>query len=262
MLNVSRHLILLCLGVAIPFSSGAATAPSLITWQSLARKVGQSEENRLQSIVAIRKIPHLQLQLYRALSTSDRPLALEVIGALNMRALLPDLLTRMTSDADGFTVLAVTSLMTDKNSKQILHLYSEALAPSRIDRLPAPVAVAMLEPFARMNVKLPRTTLLKLSASSSPDIRASLLSYLRVMALRNGVLENLDLVTEMTLASEVQIRLQAISISAELASKPRMFQLSSVKSLDELNDLCLREAGSTLKEACLSFLAVGLATKQ
>lgn len=265
MMKQARRLLLSCVGVAFLFGAGAAQAATVkkptVSWQTLARKVGQSEENRAQSIRAIQQIPHLQLQLYRALSTPDRPLALEVIGALNMRALLPDLFSRMTTDEDGFTVLAVTSLMTEKNSNQILHLYTEALAPSRQSSVSVPVIVAMLEPFARLNVKLPRATLLKLSAASSPDVRASLLSYLRVMALRNGVLENLDLVTDMTRAPEVQVRLQAISISAELASKPRMFQLSSVKSLDELNDLCLREPGTTLKEACLSFLAVGLAAK-
>jgi hypothetical protein len=119
----------------------------------------------------------------------------------------------------------------------------------------------MMEPMARMNVKLPRATLLKLSGASSPDTRSALLYYLRVMAVRNGVLQNLDLLTEMTRAPEVQLRMQAISASAEIASKPRMYHLSSLKSIEELNELCLREAGSSVKEACLSFLAVGIAGK-
>lgn len=237
-------------------------AKPAVRWQTLARKVGQSEDFRAQAIREMKRIPHLQQQMYRALSTSDRPLALETIGALNLRSLLPDLLARAATDDDGFTVLAVNALMTDKNAGQILRLYSEALSPSRLDRLSVPVVVAMLEPMARMNVKLPRLTLLKLSGASSPDTRSALLYYLRIMALRNGVLENLDLVTEMTRASEVQLRLQAISISAEIAARPRAIRLSSLKSLEELNDLCLREAGSSLKEACLSFLAVGVAAKK
>ncbi len=240
-------------------ASHSPVVKSTASWQSLARKVGQSEEFRDRAIREVKRIPHLQAQLYRALSTEDRPLALEVIGALNLRSLLPDLLSRASGDEDGFTVLTVNALMTSKNSDQILTIWSRALANP--DSVSVPVQIAMLEPMGRMSWKLPRTTLSKLAESRSPETRSSVLNYLRAMALRNGVLENLDLVTEMTRARETQVRLQAISISAEISAQPRMFRLSSVKSIDELNSLCLRESGASLKEACLSFLAVGVAVK-
>ena len=280
MLKATRRLVLIGAGLAVLFGSCVVEAhskPTLksanrvliptqtkqqIHWQSIARKVGQSEENRADAIRDLRRIPFLQVEMYRALSTPDRPFALEVIGALDMRSLLPDLLLRASTDDDGFTVLAVNSMMTAKNADFILKNYTDHLAPSHIGTLSAPVVVAMMEPMARMNVRLPRSTLLKLSSATSPEIRSSVLYYLRLMAIRNGQLENLDLVTEMTRAREMQLRLQAISASAEIASQPAITKLSSLKSLDELSKLCLREAGSAAKEACLSFLAVGVAVKR
>lgn len=231
-------------------------------WTSLAREVGQSEEHRDRFIQTLRHLPHLSTDLRVALSSkTDRPLALEVIDALNLQNLLPDLVARVQQDNDGFTAVAVNGLMTEKSSRAILQKYASLLEPSKISHLSAPVIVALLEPLGRLNTKLPRATLLRLSKDASPDVRSALLYYLRVMALKNSSTTHLDLVTDMTRAPEVQLRLQAISVTAEIDTSRHEFKIPALKTLSELNTLCLREAGSTLKEACLSFLAVNVARR-
>jgi len=241
-------IVVCCSGAGARSSKGArphftVKSPS---WQTLARKVGQSEEGREAAIQALRRLPTLSADLHRALTSSDRPLALEVIGALELRNFLPDLVDLIPADSDGFTALAVNGLMTDKTSPEILRTYSSLLTRS----LPAPVTVALLEPMARKKVSLPRSTLEKLANAQSPDVRSALLYYLRIMALRYSVSSDLDLVTDMIRAPEGQLRLQAISVSAELQARPRLAR--SLKSPEDLNSICSHE--NALKEACLSFL--------
>ncbi len=251
-------------GIAL-FSSPSLPAPptSSRSWTSLAREVGQSEENRAHAIRALQKLPTLSADLREALkSPFDRPLALEVIGALQLRNLIPDLVLLVPNDPDGFTTLAVNALMTAESTPSILKTYSHLLDDAPKAHLSTPVIVAMLEPMARTNLKLSRGTLLNLAASPSPDVRSALLLYLRVMALKNESLDNLDLVTDMTNASEVQVRLQAISVSAEILARRRTLKLGSLRSFEDLNSLCLRELGSTLKEACLGLLAQPVAAKE
>ena len=170
--------------------------------------------------------------------------------------MVPELLERVRADQDGFLTLAINSMMNEKNQKSILSYYSGLLEkPSSLSN---PVVIAILEPLGRLGVQIPRRTLLNLKNDGTADVRTSLLYYLRMMALRNRVFENLDLVTALTKAPEYQIRLQAISVSAELRSKTKI-ELSSLKSRDDLMALCTRETQNSVKEECLHFVAVQVA---
>jgi hypothetical protein len=258
--SVVQLLIALSFGVALSISQPASAADR---WTVLARKVGQSEEQRASAIRELKRMPNLSASLRKALYTSERPLALEVISALELRGMMPELIELVPTDRDGFVTLALNSMMTDKNQSFILDTYIDLLDPKYQSSLSASAIMAMLEPLGRVGIKLSRPTLTALKKNPSPEIRGSLLYYIRIMALRNRVFENLDLVTEMTKAEEFQLRLQAISVSAEILSEvksPTVHQ--ALKSREDLNGLCSQESDSKIKDVCLSFLTVNVAAKK
>lgn len=189
-------------------------ANSAATWTVLARRVGFSEEYREAAVRELRSMRGLDAQLSRALTTDDRPLALEVITDLNLRQFVPRMISLVPSDEDGFLTLAVNSMMTEANRPRVLSLYSDLLSDWRAHSVGS--IVAMLEPLGRLGKRLPRTTLVALKSHPSPDVRDATLYYLRMMSLRHGSTDNVDLVDALTHDSTVQVRDHARDVQAEL----------------------------------------------
>ena len=256
--------LLLVVGVAFLFSAVSFAASSNVrwpkaAWQDLAKKVGTSEDVRDAAITQLKTVAGLNSKLKKAIYTSDRPLALDVISALDLKEMIPDLLLHVPADPDGFLTVAVNAMMTDKNQTQILNSYQENLAPEQLTRTSPGAIVAMLEPLGRLAIKLPKQVVRGLSVHTSPEVRSSLLYYLRMMALRHGVYENLDLVADMLRAKEFQIRLQAVSVSAEvlaLTAKTKV-QISGSAGLADLKTVCEAEKAKQIREACMNFIANG-----
>ncbi len=254
----------LCISVTAQASAKKAPA-KLESWTSLARKVGQSESDteRENAITALKKIQDLSQRLRVGLTTDDRPLALETISALNLRGLIPELLLKVPTDHDGFLTLAVNSMMDASNQDRILKFYANQLKPEKLSDVSTPTIVAILEPLGRLGTPLPRKALTALASHRSPDVRSAAIYYFRMMGLRNGVLENLDLLTRFTSASEYQLRLQAISVIAELIGHEKTStRIAKLPSRDDLGDLCLQERNTELKESCLFFLSTSVAVKR
>jgi len=228
--------------IAVPgFAWGA---PS---WMDLARKVGESEENRASVIAQLRQTPGLKSKISKAIYTKNRPLALDVISALEMKELIPDLLLHVPADPDGFLTVAVNSMMDSKNQKSILDSYKANLSQAGVSNA---AILAMLEPLGRMNVVLSRDVLTGLAQSSSPEVRSAVLYYLRMMALRNKRFENLDLLAKLLRAPEFQIRLQAVSVSHEIGAH------AGVPDSSEMKKVCEAEKTASIRQACLSFVAL------
>lgn len=231
--------------LALFSSSGAlAAAPS---WTDLARKVGESEENRASVIAQLRHIPNLKSKLSKAIYTKDRPVALDVISALEMKEMIPDLLLHVPADPDGFLTVAVNSMMDSKNQKSILDSYVTNLSSPGVSNA---AVVAMLEPLGRMNIALSREIVVGLSESPSPEVRSSLIYYLRIMALRNKRYDNLDLLASLLHAPEFQIRLQVVSVAHEIGAR------AGVPAVGEMKKVCEAEKTPSIRQACLSFVAI------
>lgn len=249
-------------------SSKTARAPKRVarlsapreSWQSLARKVGQSEDFRASAIRDLKRLPHLSGDLRQALRTSDRPLALEVISALEIRSLIPDMIALVPQDPDGFMVLGVNALMTSQTRDSILNLYLDNLQPKTLNAVSTGAIIAMLEPLGRLGVELSGATFTAISRHRSPDVRGSLLYYVRMMALRHDNLIYADYANDLTSAAEYQLRLQAISTSAEIAAiNGSRRRTAHLKDRSDLTKLCGRETEERLREACLSFLGSNVA---
>ena len=226
--------------------SAFAEAPS---WKDLARKVGESEEHRAAVIAQLRKVPSLKTKLSQAIYSKDRPLALDVISALDMKELIPDLLLHVPADPDGFLTVAVNAMMDSQNQKRILDSYKDTLASSGVSFA---ALVAMLEPLGRMNVSISREVLLNLSVSASPEVRSAVIYYLRIMALRNKRYDNLDLLAGFLKSREFQLRLQAVSVAGEIGAR------AGVPAVTEMKSVCEAERTPSIRSACLAFIAVRL----
>jgi hypothetical protein len=244
----------LCL-FAFLFSVAAFAATSKAThvasWTDLAKKVGESEDNRASVIAQLRKIPGLKSKLKKAIYTKDRPLALDVISSLEMKDMIPDLLLHVPADPDGFLTVAINSMIDGKNQTSVLNSYQDALSSPGVSNA---AVVAMLEPLGRLGIELTREILNALRDSASPEVRSSLVYYVRVMTLRNQKTGNLDILASLLKAPEFQIRLQTVSVSAEiLALTPK--SLTGVPSRSDLKAVCETEKTPSIKAACLAFIA-------
>lgn len=226
-----------------------STSALASSWQELARKVGESEEGRQAVIASLRKIPQLKKKLEKAIYSKDRPLALDVISSLEMKEMIPDLLLHVPADPDGFLTVAVNSMMDSKNQRSILDSYVSNLSSSGVSFA---AVVAMLEPLGRMNIALKRDVLNSLASSTSPEVRSSVIYYLRIMALRNKRYEHLDLLAQFLKSAEFQLRLQAVAVGGEIGSRP------GVPSIVDLKSTCEAEKTPSIRAACLSFVAVRL----
>jgi hypothetical protein len=140
-------------------------------------------------------------------------------------------------------------MMDSKNQKTILDSYLGNLSSKGVSFA---AVVAMLEPLGRMNILVPRDVLSTLGSSPSPEVRSSVIYYLRIMALRNKRTENLDLLASFLRSAEFQLRLQAVSVSSEIGVKP------GVPSVAEMKNVCEAEKTPSIRSACLSFVAVRL----
>lgn len=223
-------------------------------WIQRARKVGQSETPaaRNAALAGLRKQKNLSSKLVKALDSKDRALALDAIGALPLKDLVPELQKRASSDPDGFLILTLSSLLDQQNKDSILSTYKEAL-DNESEVSPAAI-VAMLEPLGRLGEVLDKSILEKLAAHPYPEVRSAVLSYIRAHALLHNKRDHDNLVTKAIGAPEFQIRMQAISFAKEINSqsgKPAILPHS------ELEKHCLKERASRVREQCLVLIRKG-----
>lgn len=233
----------------------APSAYSAQAWIARARKVGQSETAaaRDSALASLRKQKNLAEKLTKALDTKDRPLALDAIGALPMKNLIPELQNRVPTDSDGFLILTLSSLLDNENKDSVLKTYTETLN-GNIESVSAGAIVAMLEPLGRLGEQLSKETLTKLEAHAYPEVRSSLLSYLRVLTLTHNKRDNDAMITKALAAPEFQLRLQAVSIIKEISLQAGRTPIIAPAELDKH---CQKEAAVRVKEQCLTFLRRG-----
>ncbi|MCM2282849.1 MAG: hypothetical protein NDI61_13500 [Bdellovibrionaceae bacterium] len=221
-------------------------------WTQLARKVGisETEAERLQAIAALRADTKLSSNLIAALDSDNRLLALDVIVALSMREMVPELLSRITSDEDGFLTLNLNALLEEKNKDLIFSRYQEILKPAEIAQLSPAAIVAMLEPLGRAGFVLPRASVDELFRQAFPEVRAAVIYYVRMLALRHSRRDHVRVLSEALRAGEFQIRLQAISTLLELTRSSGRPPVTREK----LTRRCEKESHPKVKRQCFWIL--------
>lgn len=248
-----KDFILRLLYFVLSFTFVGLEAEGAESWVARARKVGQSETPaaREGALRSLRKHKNLSAKLVKALDTSNRALALDVIAALPLKSLLPELQARVSSDPDGFLILALSSLIDETNKDSVLKTYTEALNDS--DRLSPGAIVAILEPLGRLGQPIENEIALKLWSHPYPEVRSSLLSYIRVTALTHKKRDYDAIALKGLRASEFQLRLQTISFLNELTTAGS----TPLLKVSELEKHCQKERSVRIKSQCLSFLRRG-----
>lgn len=240
--------LLISLLVATPGDAVAAPASHEVSqWTRLARQVGQSETSRSAALRALRDIKDLNPTfLQKALDGPHRALALDVISALELRQLIPDLLNRVSSDEDGFLVLAINSLLDEEHKDLVIKSYLERLDPSRPQIYSPAALVAMLEPLGRLGIPLSKETVGHLLEHEYPEVRSAALLYVRSQILNFNSRDYSALVVKALNSSPLQLRLQAMYLIDEMAKKPTT---KSLLDLDTIAAACQKEKGS-VKDWC------------
>lgn len=223
------------------------------SWTYWARKVGQSETvaDRKRALTQLRSAKNLDSNLKNALSTVDRHLALDAIVALGLKEFVPELLSRVDSDEDGFLTLNLNALLDETNKVQIFNHYVSQLEPARASKISAAAIVAMLEPLGRAGHVLPKATIENLFLHTFPEVRSSVIYYARLMSLRNTRKDYHSILVKGLSAGEFQLRLQAVSVLNELT---KLNPSNAPVSREELSRRCKREKHSRVKGQCLWIL--------
>jgi hypothetical protein len=216
-------------------------------WAQLAvRLTGESDEIRQEALKLLKKLKTLKAQLRTALWTHQRPLALDVIATLKIKALLPELLKISASDEDGFVYLTINSLIDDKNYKKVVELYLRRLTHPVGKRIPSPAAkIAILDSLGRLRQALEAESVEDMMGTQSePDIQRAVLSYVRNFLLRKEHPEYWNAVERATRAKSYEVRVQAYFLVSEVQ---KSFEHESAK----LWSRCESDSNSELSALCL-----------
>jgi hypothetical protein len=186
------------------------------------RLTGESDSIRNEAIKNLKKEPHLAALLRRQLRGPHRFLALDVIAALKLQALLPDLLRLSESDPSGLSYLAINALMTTASRQQIIAIYRDRLLNPRPPQGEGPSQVLLLDSLALLGEPLPLEKLRTLLITSRwPEVQGAALNYARVAILQDHRFRYIDLIQDARLAKAFQVREQAVILAKELPPRLR-----------------------------------------
>lgn len=185
-----------------------------VDWVEAARRLtGESARVRTDSIGALRKIPDLEFRLRSALATGDRYLAFDAIVALELKSLVPDLISFSATDSSGYSYHALNAVASGPEMRRVLGIYRARLEESEL----RPAAkVAILDSFARTAIEIPGGTLDRLLQDSVPEVRESVLGYLRSSVIHHRRGADVSRVARGLSDVADAIRWRALSILSEV----------------------------------------------
>lgn len=242
--TVRTSLAILC---SIGLLLGASTSHATLTWEQLARHVGHSENTRTAALRELRKFKNLNQTLMSALTSNKRALALDVISAMKIDALVPELLERVSADEDGFLVLTLNSLLSEENRSFILGSYVSLIGSGANTGATPAALVAVLEPLGRLGIVLPRNSVANLMEHSFPEVRIAALHYARQMATVHRRHDYSSLAMRALRSQPFQLRLKAIYMIEELKERPEARIHFDVLGLV---NACEKERAPAVKSRC------------
>lgn len=195
--------------------SAFAAAP--VDWSVHALRLsGEGPRVRNEATRQLKRYPQLKAQLKKALREQKRALALDVIAALEMKDLLPELSLLSKENEDGTVYLAMNALIDTANRDGFIELYLKRLKDSRISR---PSQSILLDTLGRLGAQVPRLELEGFLKSPSYEVARSALYYLRLLILKHHKRSYEDLVRQAVNLRPRQLREQAASLIAEIEER-------------------------------------------
>lgn len=196
-------------------------ASAIADWQASALQLtGVAASTQRQAMSELRARPDLIPELRRALRAPSEPsrrsqyLALDVIAALRLRSLLPELMTLSEREPSGYFYGAINALLTPANRAECVRVFQRRVTAPRT----SPAArMVLLDMLARLGSALPFDELASLFQDSHEEVRSAALSYARAFLIRRRNLEYLPLVRLPLSRGTVALRAQAVFLVRELA---------------------------------------------
>ena len=195
-------------------------ARATATWPQLAeRMTGESDQVRERCLSELKAMPHLDQLLKAELREPTQPsrthmyLALDIIAALKLRELLPDLIELSESEPSGYLYQTINTLVTPQNRAAITELYRQRLSGARTQ--PA-ARMALIDTLARFGAAIEASELEQLLRDSSVDVRQAALSYARTFLIRGLQPNYLPLVREQLKRGTFLLRVQAVFLLRDL----------------------------------------------
>lgn len=226
-----------------------STAATNAAWIPHARRLtGESLAVRARAIRALRETPGLEADLKSALETPDRFLAFDVIVALDLKAFVPVLLEYSERDPTGYSYHTLNAIAVGEDARRVLAAYRERI---RERKLSAVGKMAILDSIARTSVGIAPRERDRLAKDEFPEVRDSLLGYLRHSVLKLGRTEDIEPVAKLARDPDGALRMRAYSILIEIppslrkaAEDPAREAASDCDSepLAEVKALCVRVA--------------------
>ncbi len=236
---------LLAIFLLLPLFSEGARRPAALLWTSHAmRFTGESEMVRQAAIAALRAMPDLKQKLFKALGTRDHFLALDVITALQMKDLVPELLVDAERDQTGYIYHTLNTLIQPKDEKRITGVYLDRLDAGKA--MPA-AKIAMLDALARMGAALGAERISRYLKDESPEVRSSALSLLRMELIRRGLQRDLSLIEIPIRDTTFQMRMQTLYLISEI---PKPIRRANLTFIFSVLDQCLKDPAESVRSFC------------
>lgn len=210
----------------------SCTVPTLAatTWeQDALRLSGESDAIRTQALRHLKKSRSLQAELLSVLNQPptgtafrDRSLALDVVNALEMRSLVPELWKLSLSlDPGGQVLLTALSLSPEPLAAWIPErLWGMVMDQAR----PLANRWVALEALSRLSSWTWRPRHMNFLARTHPQLAWVALNALRIQILGRGRLLDLELVQPFLKHSDLELRLRAQQIVDERRGRQPVFQ--------------------------------------
>jgi hypothetical protein len=208
-------------------------------WDVLALRLSaESTASYERTIAKLRLVPQLETKLRAGLRGNKRYLAMDVISALQLTNLLPELVAGAEKDETGFFLNAINSLLNSRNVKFVSDLYRHRVFDSGS---PPAARAVMLDTLGRLGTPLNVARLIALvDEDPSPDVKSAALYYARLMILRRARDDYLPVVTSGLRAQPFQLRVQALFLASELgpAVRTRLSVNCAQDRNKEVRDVC------------------------
>lgn len=179
--------------------------------------------------------------------------ALDIIGALDLRELKPDVIS-LAKTTDSWRVLVTANRWLGKdnaeNEKEIERVYLTRLS-RELERNPrehAVIKIALLDGLSLTKSMISTSDYAKLLEDQSFDVRRAAVANFLMVREKYQPDEQLERFRRSFKAKPYQVRLAAMNAFADLSVDIRKALRKAVD--DEFNKLCKNERNSLVKEAC------------
>lgn len=215
------------------------------TWIDSARRLtGESERVRQSAIRSLRQTPNLEARIREALDSDARFLALDTIVALGLTSLVPDLIRVSERDPSGYSYHTLNALVKGAGQAELVALYLKRLENPGLS---AVAKVALLDSVARSSSRLPGRVSDRLLRDPSPEVRESMLGYLRNSVLRKSRMEDFPRLIRALEDPADLIRLRALSILTEI---PRSTMKTESRELRMALASCRKDPSAAARGLC------------